>query len=207
MPITQDVDTSAAPKQPKRRRLKTRDWAPYAFVSPFFIIFGTFGLFPLLFAVYLSFHTWDPAMGLAAMNWVGLENYEYILFSDDYFWKAMYNTFWLGIVSGLPQHLIGLPLAYLLHTVFGRMRNTVVGMYFLPFITSTVAISLVFTTLFSKDFGAINQFLVSMSKTPIIGWIFPAEKIDWSQPEYLKPMISFVVWWRYLGWNLSLIHI
>ncbi len=201
MPITQDVDTSAAPKQPKRRRLKTRDWAPYAFVSPFFVIFGTFGLFPLLFAVYLSFHTWDPAMGMGAMNWVGFENYEYILLSDDYFWKAMYNTFWLGIVSGLPQHLVGLPLAYLLHTVFGRMRNSVVGMYFLPFITSTVAISLVFTTLFSKDFGAINQLLVSMSKTPIIGWIFPAEKIDWSQPEYLKPMISFVVWWRYLGWN------
>ena len=34
---------------------------------------------------------------------------------------------WLGLGSGLPQHLVGLPLAYLLHTVFGRMRNTVVG--------------------------------------------------------------------------------
>lgn len=202
MPIHQDVGTSAAAQQiTRRKRLKGRDWAPYVFVSPFFIIFCLFGLFPLLFAVYLSFHQWDPAMGLDAMKWVGIENYTYILTQDDYFWKALWNTVWLGLASGLPQHLIGLPLAYLLHTVFGRMRNTVVGIYFLPFITSSVAISLVFTTLFSRDFGAVNSFLTGMSHTPVIGWLFPAKNIDWGQPQYIKPMIAFVVWWRYVGWN------
>lgn len=201
MPISKDVGNSSASQRTKRWRFKTRDWAPYAFISPFFIIFSVFGIFPLIFAIYLSFHQWDPAMGLEAMKWVGIENYTFILMNDDYFWKSLYNTFWLGIVSGAPQHLVGLPLAYLLHTVFGRMRNTVVGIYFLPFITSSVAISLVFTTLFSKDYGAVNAALTSMSHTPIIGWMFPAEKIDWGQPQYIKPMISFVVFWRYIGWN------
>lgn len=201
MPISKDVGNSSASQRTKRWRFKTRDWAPYAFISPFFIIFSVFGIFPLIFAIYLSFHQWDPAMGMDAMKWVGIENYTFILMNDDYFWKSLYNTFWLGIVSGAPQHLVGLPLAYLLHTVFGRMRNTVVGIYFLPFITSSVAISLVFTTLFSKDYGAVNAALTGMSHTPLIGWMFPAEKIDWGQPQYIKPMISFVVFWRYIGWN------
>ena len=138
---------------------QSRNWAPYVFVSPFFILFGAFGLFPLVFSIYLSFHTWDPAAGLAAMEWVGLENYLYALQSDDWLRASLYNTFWLALVSGLPQHLVAMPLAYFLHSAFGRWRNAVVGTYFLPFITSSVAISLVFSTLFSKDFGVVNATL------------------------------------------------
>jgi len=183
---------------------QSRNWAPYVFVSPFFILFGAFGLFPLVFSIYLSFHTWDPAAGLAAMEWVGLENYLYALQSDDWLRASLYNTFWLALVSGLPQHLVAMPLAYFLHSAFGRWRNAVVGTYFLPFITSSVAISLVFSTLFSKDFGVVNATLASLKDAPLLGALMPASNIDWAQPQYTKWMISFVVFWRYVGWNVVL---
>ena len=75
-----------APVQPRRRpRLRLGRFAPYFFISPFFVIFVVFGLFPLLFSIYLSFHRWEPAAGLEAMNWVGLENYVYVVLNDDWF--------------------------------------------------------------------------------------------------------------------------
>lgn len=181
-----------------------RKWAPYLFVSPFFILFGVFGLFPLVFSIYLSLHSWDPAAGLAAMEWVGFENYLYALQSDDWLRASLYNTFWMALVSGLPQHLVAMPLAYFLHSAFGRWRNAVVGTYFLPFITSSVAISLVFSTLFSRDFGVVNAVLASLKDMPLLGALMPASNIDWAQPQYTKWMISFVVFWRYVGWNVVL---
>jgi len=181
-----------------------RKWAPYLFVSPFFILFGVFGLFPLVFSIYLSLHSWDPAAGLAAMEWVGFENYLYALQSDDWLRASLYNTFWMALVSGLPQHLVAMPLAYFLHSAFGRWRNAVVGAYFLPFITSSVAISLVFSTLFSRDFGVVNAVLASLKDMPLLGALMPASNIDWAQPQYTKWMISFVVFWRYVGWNVVL---
>ncbi|MEO8155355.1 MAG: sugar ABC transporter permease [Rhizobacter sp.] len=203
-PVIATPHALATAHKPRRKRFAFRDVAPYVFISPFFVIFCVFGLFPLLFSLYLSFHRWEPAAGLAAMNWVGIENYIYVLTNDDWFRASLWNTGWMAIVSGVPQHLVALPLAFFLHTAFGRWRNAVVGAYFLPFITSTVAISLVFSSLFSRDFGVVNAALGAMSHVPLIGWFFPAENIDWGQPQYTKWMISFVVWWRYVGWNTVL---
>jgi multiple sugar transport system permease protein len=187
---------AAGPVRPRRR---VKSWAPYLFVSPFFILFAVFGLFPMLFSVALSFHRWDPLAGLQAMEWVGLDNYIYALTSDDWLRQSLYNTLWLALVSGLPQHLVALPLAYFLHTRMGRWRNAVMGVYFLPFITSTVAVSLVFTALFSREFGVVNVVL-----SPLTGWLLPAGGIDWTQPTWTKWMIAFVVFWRYVGWNTVL---
>jgi multiple sugar transport system permease protein len=202
-PPAVEAGAAAAPARTRRRWLSPR-WAPYLFISPFFVLFLVFGLFPLLFSMVLSFHRWDPAAGLEAMQWVGLDNYVYSLRDDDWFHKSLYNTLWLAIVSGLPQHLVALPLAFFFHTALGRWRNTVVGIYFLPFITSTVAISLVFSSLFSRDFGVVNVVLTSMSQWPVVGALFPAAPVDWAQPGYTKWMIAFVVWWRYVGWNAVL---
>lgn len=202
---------AANPSAPKKSRFwlrKGNKVAPYLFVAPFFIIFGVFGLFPLLFSLYLSFHYWEPAAGLAAMEWIGFENYVFAL-EDEWFQKSIYNTFVIALKSGIPQHAVALPLAYFIHTSFSKMRNTVIGVYFVPYITSTVAISLVFTTLFSRDYGMINQVLVSLGNFSIgdikvLSWIFPTENVDWSKPAYTKDMISFVVFWRFVGWNTVL---
>ncbi len=202
--IPQTAQEQTAARARRKKRLAFRDIAPYVFISPFFVLFCVFGLFPLLFSMYLSFHRWEPAAGLAAMNWVGLENYWYVITDDEWFHKSLYNTVWMSIVSGVPQHAVALPLAFFLHRAFGRWRNAVVGIYFLPFITSSVAISLVFSTLFSRDYGVINASIAQLSQLPVFSWFLPAQNIDWGQPQYTKWMISFVVFWRYVGWNVVL---
>jgi multiple sugar transport system permease protein len=173
------------------RRAWLRKLAPYAFIAPFFVLFGVFGLFPLLFSIWLSLHQWDAAAGLAAMHWVGLENYRYAI-TDPWFAKSLLNTLWFAVASGVPQHLVALPLAFFIHTSLKRSRNFVVGAYFVPYVTSSVAIALIFTTLFSKDFGVVNAIL-------------PGPPIDWlGNAFWAHVTIAFVVFWRYLGWNIVL---
>ncbi len=188
-------DSVIAPHAPTRTRAsrarRLRRLAPYAFVAPFFLLFGVFGLFPLLFSVWLSLHQWDAASGLGAMHWVGLENYRFAL-TDPWFAKSLFNTLWFAVVAGVPQHLVALPLAFLIHRTLKRSRNLVVGAYFVPYVTSSVAIALIFSTLFSKDFGVINAIL-------------PGPPIDWlGDKTWSRVTIAFVVFWRYLGWNVVL---
>lgn len=170
-------------------------YAPYVFISPFLILFGVFGIFPLLFSLFLAFQSWEPTSGFVAMEFVGLENF-WFSFSDDWFWKSLKNTLWLGLASSIPQHVVAIPLAVFIQRHFVKTRDALVGAYFLPYITSTVAIAIMFSSLFSKDYGLINAGISGM---------FGFENIDWlGQPETLKPAIAFIVFWRYLGFNVVL---
>jgi multiple sugar transport system permease protein len=179
---------------PSALRLSPR-WAPYVFISPFLLLFAVFGVFPLLFSLHLAFQSWEPTSGLDAMDFVGLDNFAFAL-QDEWFWKSLKNTLWLAVVSGAPQHLVAIPLAVFIHTSFKRLRDGVVGAYFLPYITSTVAIAIMFSSLFSKDFGLVNAALASA---------FGMEHVDWlGRAENIKPAIAFIVFWRYLGFNVVL---
>lgn len=179
---------------PAALRLSPR-WAPYVFISPFLVLFAVFGAFPLVFSFYLAFQSWEPTGGLQAMEYVGLANFAFAL-QDEWFWKALKNTGWLALVSGAPQHLVAIPLAVFIHASFKRFRDGIIGAYFLPYITSTVAIAIMFSSLFSTDYGLINASLQTL---------FGAENIDWlGNPEYIKPAIAVVVFWRYLGFNVVL---
>ena len=175
-------------------RLSPR-WAPYVFISPFLVLFAVFGMFPLLFSLYLAFQSWDPTGGLRAMEYVGLVNFTFAL-EDEWFWKALGNTAWLALVSGAPQHFVAIPLAVFIHSTFKRLRDGVVGAYFLPYITSSVAIAIMFSSLFSTDFGLVNAGLHALFGTENINWL--------GRPEYLKPAIAVIVFWRYLGFNVVL---
>ena len=178
--------------------------APYVLLAPFVVLFLIFGLFPLVFSLFLAFQSWEPTSGLASMTYVGLDNFIFTL-EDEWFWKSIKNTFWLAAVSGIPQHLIAIPLACVIHAQFKRTRNATVGVYFLPYITSTVAIAMMFSTLFSTDYGLINQVIAKAAQLPFIGGLFPQQPIDWlGESHFIKPTISFVVFWRYVGFNTVL---
>jgi multiple sugar transport system permease protein len=171
------------------------EWTPYVLLSPFVILFLVFGMFPLVFSLYLAFQSWEPTSGLSAMQFVGLENFAFSL-QDEWFWKSLKNTAWLAVASGVPQHLVAIPLAVFIHTSFKKLRNGVVGAYFLPYITSTVAIAIMFSSLFSTDYGIVNTALRSL---------FGMENIDWlGTPENIKPAIAMIVFWRYVGFNVVL---
>ena len=190
-------------KLPASPRLSP-EWAPYVFLLPFFVLFAVFGLFPLLFSLYLAFQSWEPTSGLGAMTFVGLDNYAFAL-QDEWFWKSLKNTGWLALASGVPQHLVAIPLACFIHSSFKRLRNAVVGAYFMPYITSTVAIAILFSSLFSTDYGLVNVFLQYLSHVPVLGWLLPNEPVDWlNDPGNIKPAIAMIVFWRYVGFNVVL---
>lgn len=179
-------------------------WAPYVFISPFLVLFMVFGLFPLLFSLYLAFQVWEPTNGLHSMEFVGLGNFAFAL-QDEWFWKSLRNTGWLALASGIPQHLVAIPLAVFIHLSFTRLRNGVVGAYFLPYITSTVAIAIMFSSLFSTDYGLINQGLRAIAQIPGLGWFMPANNIDWmGNADNIKPAVAMIVFWRYVGFNVVL---
>ena len=178
--------------------------APYVFLSPFVILFAVFGIFPLFFSLYLAFQTWEPTSGLGAMEFVGLGNFAFAL-QDEWFWKSLKNTAWLAVASGVPQHLVAIPLAVFIHTSFKKLRNGVVGAYFMPYITSTVAIAILFSSLFSTDYGLINVGINVLSQVPVLGSLMPANPIDWlNEPDNIKPAIAMIVFWRYVGFNVVL---
>lgn len=178
--------------------------APYVFISPFVVLFAVFGLFPLLFSLFLAFQSWEPTNGLGGMQFVGFENFSFAL-QDEWFWKSLGNTAWMAVASGVPQHLVAIPLAVFIHASFKQLRDGVVAAYFLPYITSTVAISIMFSALFSTDFGLINQALAVLKALPGLQVLLPEEAIDWlGAPQNIKPAISMIVFWRYVGFNVVL---
>ena len=185
-----------------------RKYAPYLFVSPFFILFAVFGLFPTVFSIYLSFQSWNPVQGLGSMEFVGFENYVFLL-TDPWFWQSLWNTLWLALVSGAPQHLIAIPLAFALVMGTRRLRHLFTAAFFVPYITSTVAVALVFATIFGVQFGLLNQVLGYLVQAPWSAWLFGGLSdqlpINWlDRAPYIKPAIATLVFWKYFGFNVVL---
>src|SRR2546421_7491384 len=116
--MTMLTDTRPAP--PRRRTRPGRErvsrWhrldikvSPYLYIAPFFVVFGIFGLFPLLYTGYLSLTAWrDDTVGSEG-RWNGLANYTKLL-HDALFWNALKNTIAIGIISTVPQLLMALGL-------------------------------------------------------------------------------------------------
>jgi cellobiose transport system permease protein len=159
----------------------------YAAVSPFFILFAVFGAFPVFFSIYLSFHSWD---GIGAMKWVGLEQYSYLL-TDPKFWTSITNTLIIWVISTVPMLLLALVIANALHNAT-RFRSFYRIAYFIPNITSVVAVTMVFGSIFSNNFGLLNAFLESVG----------LQKFEWlSAPWGIKVAIASIVVWRWTGYN------
>ena len=129
--------------------------AGYAFVSPFFILFGVFGLFPIVFTLWVSLHDWSLLGGKE--GWVGLANYSALL-HDDNFWNALVNTLGIFLLATVPQLLLALGLAQLLNERLRARTFWRMGVL-LPNITSVAAVGIIFTLLFARDFGLVNWLL------------------------------------------------
>jgi cellobiose transport system permease protein len=177
------------------QRIDTGSLAPYAYVLPFFLLFTVFGLFPTAAMAYVSLTDWNlldaPTAGLGGgERWVGLDNYLRLV-RDPFFWNALGNSTSLLVLTTVPQLATALVIAQLLDwTLRGR---TLLGMgVLLPYFTSVVAVTLVFTVLFSRDFGVINEFL------RLLG----AGRVNWQADRLSSHLaVSTIVNWRWTGFN------
>jgi cellobiose transport system permease protein len=166
--------------------------SPYLYVAPFFIIFGIFGLYPVVWTFWMSLHKWDliNERTLGA-PFTGLDNYGKLL-SDDYFWNAVYNTVGMFLMATIPQLLLALFLANLLNRPLLRAKTFFRMAIFVPNVTSVAAVAIVFGMLFQRDFGVINWVL----------HFFGVSAIDWDQQRYTAwTAISVMVDWRWTGYN------
>jgi len=160
------------------------------YIAPFFILFAIFGLFPIVYGFYLSFFRWD---GMTAMHFIGLENYINI-FKDVLFWRALRNTLVIGIIAHIPILLGGLALAFILNSKMVKGQNIFKTIYFMPMVTSAVAISIVFQQMFGNNYGVINYFNVLLG----------GDKINWlgGDGSLIKWAVIVMFAWKWIGWNM-----
>ncbi|WP_231584157.1 carbohydrate ABC transporter permease [Domibacillus indicus] len=161
----------------------------YLFISPFFILFGIFGVFPLIFTAYLSFHKWDI---LGTKEFIGFKNYVNIFTNDPLFWKTVGNTFSIWIISTIPQLIAALLIAYFLNEKFLKGKSLFRLAIFMPNVTSVVAVALVFSAMFGSQYGLINYVLS----------VFGIEGINWRGSYFgTHVAIATMVMWRWVGYN------
>ncbi|MFF9043373.1 carbohydrate ABC transporter permease [Streptomyces parvulus] len=191
LPPGEAPSSEAARKRARLSRRWQRDmrWSPYAFVTPFFVFFAAFGLFPLIYTGWASLHTVELTAP-TDMAWAGLDNYTRI-FDDDFFWNAAQNTLTIGVISTVPQLLMAMGLAHILN--YKLRASTFYRVVMLaPYATSIAAASLVFVLLFGRDYGMINWAL------DLVG----LDKIDWQNGTWSSQFaVSSIVIWRWTGYN------
>lgn len=162
----------------------------YLYIAPFFIIFAVIGLYPAVFSIFLGFHKWN---GLSPMTFVGLDNFRVVL-TDHLFWKSVYNTIVMGIMGTAPQLVVGIMLAYLLNLAFLKFKNFFRVTIFMPYITSMVAVALIFSVLFSNHESSLANYVLTH--------LFGLDPVQWSTSEWgTKIAISIMVFWRWVGYN------
>ena len=113
--------------------------------SPVYLLFLVFGLFPIVFSIVLSFTDWD---GMGEIEFVGLAQYQYLL-TDTRFWNAVGNTFIIWFLSTIPMLFLALVIAFLLHSNI-RFKGAYRVAYFIPNVTSMVAMTIVFGSVFRQ---------------------------------------------------------
>lgn len=186
--LSSDLTLSKHAVVPGRRKHRPGRLAPYIFISPFYIIFAIFFVFPIGFAIVLSFNMWDQA---TPMHWIGLNNFTH-LFIDPYFGQAVFNTLVYMIGSLFISFFLSLPLALGLNSprVYGKAILRV--LYFSPIVTPAVAITIVFSIIYNKDFGVLNALLGMVGIHPI-PWL---DSTTWS-----KVSVLGLTAWQWTGMN------
>jgi ABC-type sugar transport system permease subunit len=164
----------------------------YLFISPFFILFSIFLLYPTLRSIYLSFHKWE---GFGTYSYVGIENYVNLL-GDPLFRKSIFNSIYIMVLSNVPQWVLAVAIAVTLNSRLIRFRGIWRSIYFSPIILSAVVVSMVFLLIFDTQYGFLN-YLIGLAGGAPIGWI--------TTQEMSKVSVSLLAVWRWTGWNMVIV--
>ncbi|CAM3896511.1 carbohydrate ABC transporter permease [Lederbergia lenta] len=177
--------------KPNRKKFFTQqDLAGYAFSAPLVIGVLVFAIYPMVGALILSFKKSASSFG---GEWTGLANYKYVL-TDTMFWKSLYNTAYMGVLSVILGVSLSFILATLIHNVpWLKWRNFFKGVYFLPNVVSLVATSILFQFLFNPGSEGILNY--------VLGWV-GIEPVGWfTNPSVSRFSIVLMTLWGMLGYN------
>jgi lactose/L-arabinose transport system permease protein len=190
-----DLSRAAAPEKMEarpsllRKIVKAR-WA-YLFVSPFFILFALFSLYPILFSIFLSLNDWK---GLGPMKFVGLDNYARLL-KDTIFWQSMGNGVIMFALSVPIMTLLALVLAVILNSNRVRGFRFFRMIIFMPYITNMAAAGFTFRLLLQTRDGLVNVALN----------MFGIQSIPWlDSVGGARVSVALLIIWAWLGYNMVL---
>jgi ABC-type sugar transport system permease subunit len=161
---------------------------PLLFVSPFFVLFAVFALYPIFFSLYLSFHEWR---GVGAMRPVGFANYTR-LFGDRIFWGSMLNAVLLFFIYVPLMTFLAVVIATVLHGSFLRLQGLWRAIIFMPHLTSMVAAGFTFRLILDTHSGFANQALAWLGVSPV-PWL---DDMWWA-----RISVGLLMIWAWLGYN------
>jgi len=138
------------------------------FLSPAFVAFCFFTIYPLFYSLFLSFMDWNMIKKLDGSKFIGFNNYK----------EALSNSYFrIGLLNNLKLTVIAVPLLIILSLVIAAMlnqkilgRGVIRTMFFMPYITTVTATAIVFSALFNPEKGPINSFLRLMGVNNPPGW-------------------------------------
>ena len=161
---------------------------PYLYILPNMILFMVFMIIPVFMALYYSFMDWK---GIGDPVFTGLENYQW-LFTDDTFWKSLWNTAYYTLATVPFIMVLALFLAMLLNMAL-PLKGVFRAAIYLPAVVSTVVVGMIFTWLFQDQVGLINYLL------NLLG----IESIQWANdPKFAMIMLVVATIWQRTGYNM-----
>jgi ABC-type sugar transport system permease subunit len=172
--------------------IRQRNKFGYLFIAPFFLTFAVFTVYPIIYSLYLSFHSLEPLSGVTTP--VGLENYRR-LFTSAYFYQSIGNTLLVWVISIVPQLILALVLALILVAPWVKGRNTLRSIYYFPNLVTPVTIGVLFAMLFSSPGGAVNNLLRLLHLTRV--------PVDFGEsPALSRLVVGLAICWQNFGYNV-----
>jgi len=166
----------------------------YLFLAPYLILFTFFVVFPAVYGVWVSFHSWD--LLLPNKPWVGLDNYRNLLDTSTPaggdFWQAMKATGIFSVFSVPLLVVLPLAVALILNQKF-RGRNFFRAVYFAPYVLGVAVIGVLWTLLLDPNIGVVNFYLEKVGAPQNIAW---TTSLPWAW----VALVGVTVWWT-LGYN------
>lgn len=165
----------------------------YLFIAPFFILFLTFSLFPIIASFFLGFTEWN---GMGTPEWVGFENYAR-LFHDPVFIKSLLNTLYIWLFSTVLTLGLAFVLAYMVNYYIRRAKGFYRVVFLFPLLVAPALTAVMISVIFSTNSGMMNMVLSLFVEGNV--------QIEWLRSEtWIKPLIVLIIIWRWTGYHFIL---
>jgi ABC-type sugar transport system permease subunit len=187
-----EAGTAPPPARRRRSTLRLRNTLiGWSFILPNFIGFGVLTLVPIVILFYMAFTNWN-VFGKA--DFIGLANFTRLM-GDGSFRTSVVNTLYYSVMHIPLTIVVSLGLALLLNNKLRGVAFFRTAAFF-PYITSIVAIAVVWNLLFSPEYGPVNQFLTFIGIQNPPGWL--------TSPQWAMPAVVIVSTWRDMGYYMIL---
>ncbi|MQM26031.1 carbohydrate ABC transporter permease [Glycomyces albidus] len=163
-------------------------WAPYLFISPFFVLFTLFMVVPIAAGIYLSLTRWA---GLGSPEYIGADNYTR-LFQDPSFGAALVNTAIYTAFALIVVVPVSLLIAQALNARGLKLRDFFRLTYFMPVVLSPIIVALVFGLVFDGEYGLFNAVLEALFGFGGVSWL--------TDPFWARVVVVILVLWRWTGY-------